>query len=425
MELGLNFNQEKYIDTLAASGMNLLMIWSYIGTNAKRQKKDARIGYDAPEIWPWEGSPDKNTFDLTRFNKAYFERLKDLVAYAEKKGIVVLITVHDGGIKWRYNEHPFNAALGNGPLKKGNQYVALSNYNSEMPLVFKSSWSWQQKNQYFQERFCEKLIKELRPYSNVIYELFNEGEQYNQKLRNKHEQHFLAFFRSRCKNLLMTNTDHIAGDIPHEDPKVDIISLHGGWEGRFKEFQTGFYKMPPKPYLMSEPVPEYIGDGLANRLYKIFDRSGEMVDLKKVRRSVWEVTLGGAGWANQNDTSFGWDQNARIYSKRDDRGQAYKFSGICSQFWNNRKIGFANMKPQGDLSSTGICMADEGAEYVIYAPDGGRFTIDITKAHGTLRANWYNPRNGKFSSGMEFDGGKIQTFIAPDSNDWVLYIKKM
>lgn len=85
MELGTSFNQKAYVDALSSEGINLMMIWSYIGTNAEKQKKDSRIGYDAPEIWPWEGSPERKTFDLTKFNQAYFERLKDLVAYAEKK----------------------------------------------------------------------------------------------------------------------------------------------------------------------------------------------------------------------------------------------------------------------------------------------------------------------------------------------------
>jgi hypothetical protein len=424
MELGLNFSQEKYLYELAARGINILMIWSYIGTNAERQKKDPRIGYDAPEVWPWQGSPDKKTFDLTKFNQAYFERLKDLVAYAEKMKIVVLIAVHDGGIKWRFDHHPFHSKLGNGPLTDGNQYVVLSNYKREMQSVFKSAWSWQQKNQYFQERFCDKLIKELNPYSNVIYELFNEGNQYNQQLRKQHEQHFLTFFRSRCSNLLLTNTDHIAGDKPHNDPKVDIITLHGTWTGRFKDFENGFNKSPPKPYLMSEPVPEYIGGSLVNKFRKLFLRSNEIVNLEKVRRSVWEVTLGGAGWVNQNDSSFGWDQNAKIYSKMNNRDLAYKFAGICARFWNNGTINFANMKPIGKLSSTGICLAKEGSEYIIYAPTGGKFSVDLSRADGIFDSKWYNPRTGETVPEKSTLGG-FRTFIAPDGNDWVFHIKNI
>ena len=59
----------------------------------RRQQQDARIGYDAPELRPWAGSPDDRSFNLRELNPAYFARLRELVSYAESKQIVVLITV--------------------------------------------------------------------------------------------------------------------------------------------------------------------------------------------------------------------------------------------------------------------------------------------------------------------------------------------
>jgi len=204
MECGTNFSQNPYVDALASRGMNLLSLWSYIGTNSVGQQGDSRIGYDSPEVWPWMGSPDEGNFNLTQLNQAYFDRLKNLVSYANSKGVVVLITVHDGWTKRRFGKHPFNSSLGNGPLSQNSQYVDLADYDNEMLGTFDPSWTLQQKNQYYQERFCDKLITELNPYPNVIYEMFNEGEWYNSENRNQHEQHFLGFFRKRCNNLLVT-----------------------------------------------------------------------------------------------------------------------------------------------------------------------------------------------------------------------------
>jgi hypothetical protein len=116
MESGENFDQRAYVDALAQRGINLLMLWAFKGTNAELQKQDARIGYDVPELWPWAGSPDDGSFNLRELNPAYFERLCQLVSYAESKEIIVLITVHDGWTKTCFGGHPFNRALGNGPL---------------------------------------------------------------------------------------------------------------------------------------------------------------------------------------------------------------------------------------------------------------------------------------------------------------------
>ena len=99
MECGTNFEQTAYVDALAARGLNLLMLWAFKGTNAESQRQDRRLGYDAPELWPWVGSPDDRSFDLRQFNPGYFGRLKQLVARAEDKGLVVLLTVHDGWLK--------------------------------------------------------------------------------------------------------------------------------------------------------------------------------------------------------------------------------------------------------------------------------------------------------------------------------------
>jgi hypothetical protein len=286
MESGENFDQRAYVDALAARGINLLMLWAFKGTGAEMQRADTRMGYDAPELWPWAGSPDRRDFDLRQLNPAYFARLRELVSYAESKEIIVLITVHDGWPKTCFGGHPFNRALGNGPLADRRDYVDLADYDRELPAQFDPAWDWREQNQYFQERFCARLIAELSSCSNVFYEMFNEGEWYDREKRHRHEQHFLAFFRVRCRNLLLSNSDHIALDDPHADPKLDVITLHPkDWVGHFPVFEHGFGGTPAKPYLYSEPVPEF---------------NGETPSLDDVRRSVWETALAGAGWVNQN-----------------------------------------------------------------------------------------------------------------------------
>lgn len=410
MECGVNFDQRAYVDALASRGMNLVMLWSYIGTSAPKQTEDARIGYDAPEIWPWQGSPDAKDFDLTSLNQAYFDRLKALVSYAETKGVAVLITIHDGWPKRRFGYHPFNHELGNGPLTDRTQYVELADYDNEMPAAYDASWTPLQKNQYFQERLCDKLITELASSPNVIYEMFNEGDWYDHEKRRNHEQHFLAFFRARCDNLLLSNSDHIYGDDPHNDAKTDVVTRHGGWTGVFGAFQEGFDTSPVKPYLQSEPVPSWTGD-------EAF--------LETIRKGMWEVTMAGAGWASQNDTSFGWDPNAAMAEQASMRDKAYDYAGYCAKFWNASGVGLAQMQPRATLSSTGICTADEGVEYAVYSPEGGSFTVDLSAAAGkTLAVRWYNPQTGQFQSAPDVSGTTApQSFAPPFTGDAVLHLK--
>lgn len=410
MECGTNFDQRAYVDALASRGINLLMLWAFKGTDAKRQGQDRRIGYDAPELWPWMGAPDAGSCDLHRFNPVYFERLKELVGYAESKGIIVLITVHDGWTKTCFDGHPFNRGCGNGPLALREQYVELDDPQREMPAVFDPAWNRRQQNQFFQERFCGEIIQTLAAFGNVIYEMFNEGEWYDPGERRRHEQHFLAFFRAHCNNLLLSNTDGIAGDQPHADVRVDVVTLHPQpWVGHHPDFARGFFSAPPKPYLCSEPVPEF---------------DGAKPSLDEVRRSLWEITFAGAGWVNQNDSSFGWDQRAAISAQAAARDKAYDYAGHCARFFNHSGVRFWEMSPQPRLSSTGICLAQPGQTYAVYVADQGGFTVDLSAAaKSKLAGRWFNPRTGEFQAAGVIEGGNAkQPFTPPFAGDAVLYL---
>ena len=412
MECGPNFDQIAYVDALADRGLTLLMLWAFKGTNAELQARDRRLGYDAPELWPWAGSPDERSFDLRTFNPEYFSRLRALVAHAERRGLVVLITVHDGWTKTSFAGHPFNEALGNGPLEDRRQYVELADVEHEMPDVFDPTWDRRRRNQHFQERFCARLIDELAPFSNVMYEMFNEGEWYDAGERRRHERHFLTFFRARCRNLLVSNSDGISGDTPHLDDAVDVVSLHPqGWVGKSKRFVTGFQTAPPRPYLYSEPVPEFDGDSPS---------------LDDVQRSVWETTLAGAGWVNQNDPSFGWDSRTTIAGKAAARDAAYDIAGNCSRFFNRSGVRFWRMQPAGSLASTGVCLAAPGREYVVYAQSDAAFTVDLSDAAGTkLAVRWYHPHTGDFhGSDTTVAGGDVREFTPPFAGAAVLHLRR-
>jgi len=243
--------------------------------------------------------------------------------------------------------------------------------------------------------------------------MFNEGEWYDPAQRRHHEQHFLAFFRARCANLLLSNSDHITADEPHRDRKVDVVSLHPkGWTGQSAVFVRGFKVRPPKPYLYSEPVPEFDGD---------------QPTLAEVRRSVWETALAGAGWVNQNDPSFGWDPRAAISARAAARDRAYDYAGHCARFFNQSGVRFWEMAPAGKLASTGLCLARAGEEYVVYSPTGDRFTLDLSaQRNARFAMRWFDPRSGEFHRANPVSAGELNTaFTPPFAGDAVLHLKRI
>jgi hypothetical protein len=428
MELGTNFDQRAYVQALAGRGVNALLLWSYIGV--VDQPADPRIGYDAPELWPWVrvgratrpgAVPQSNDgpFDLTRFNDAYFDRLHELIRLADANDIVVVIQVHDGWTKTKFAGHPFNVANG-GPLTDRAQYVELQEYDREMPLVFDSQWTRPQKHQFYLERFCERLIQATADTPNVMFEIFNEGEWYDAQRLRAFQMHFLDFFKTRTLQLLIVNDDHIRG-VPgfRGEPQTDILSRHTPrWDNLppaqvfFDHYAREFDAAPVKPLFFSEPVPSYEG--------------GDAATEAAVLRLLWGTALAGASVVIQNDASFGFDPRSLMAVKADQRDRILDLEGHLARFFHGAGVNFAAMKPEGGLASTGVCLANAGVEYVVYAPQGRPFTMNLADAKDTaLIVRWYDPRSGQsYDAGRVPGGNEAQPFAPPLQGDAVLHLKK-
>ncbi len=80
------------------------------------------------------------------------------------------------------------------------------------------------------------------------------------------------------------------------------------------------------------------------------------------------------------------------------------------------------MTPRNDLSSTGYCLAREGAEYLVYQPAHAAF--DLTLAAGTYRMEWFNPVTGvaRAAGMITAEPGK-RRLTPPFDGQAVLYLK--
>ena len=117
--------------------------------------------------------------------------------------------------------------------------------------------------------------------------------------------------------------------------------------------------------------------------------------------------------------------------------------GICSKpdsRWGNfrdnlgyllrysRKLNLARVTPHSSLSSTRYCLAQTpplGAEYLVYAPSGGPFYLDLSAMPSSrkLRLEWFNPSTGTSISGDPVQAGSTsQLFTPPFEGDAVLYL---
>jgi hypothetical protein len=91
-------------------------------------------------------------------------------------------------------------------------------------------------------------------------------------------------------------------------------------------------------------------------------------------------------------------------------------------------MNLAAMTAQGALSSTGHALANTNpfsAEFLVYSPDGGNFTVDLSGIESQFGVEWMNPATGAKVPGPIVGGGALITFQPPFSGDAVLHLTIM
>jgi hypothetical protein len=91
------------------------------------------------------------------------------------------------------------------------------------------------------------------------------------------------------------------------------------------------------------------------------------------------------------------------------------------------RMDLVKMTPQSSLASTGHCLAwvsAASAEYLVYQPNGGAFTVDLSGTSGAVSVEWMDPSTGTTTTSAAVSGGGTVQFSAPTSGDAVLYLKR-
>ena len=150
------------------------------------------------------------------------------------------------------------------------------------------------------------------------------------------------------------------------------------------------------------------------------------------RYALWGTFLaGGAG----NEWYFGYkvahsDLTCQDFRSRD---KWWDFCRYSLEFMNS--IPFSEMINRNELIGNsadnvkeGFCYAKEGSNYVVYLPSGGTKDLNLSKASGDFKIQWFDPRNGgqlQTGSISSVKGGKKVSIGNPPNNpkqDWVAYI---
>ena len=251
------FDYRKYFKTLESLGFNLTRTFSGaycepvgafgIQNNTLAPKKGQLICPWAQSNQP--GYPNGgNKFDLTKWDGDYFKRLRDFVAEAGKRGVVVELVLfcpfYEDGM-WKLS--PMNAANninGIGKMKRTEVYTLK---NPKLLAV--------------QDAMVRRIVQEMKDFDNLYYEICNEP--YFGGVTLEWQAHIAetiakAEAEFKVKHLIAQNIANKYQKITDPNPRVSIFNFHYakppntvtdnyGLNKVIGDDETGFAGSEPKP----------------------------------------------------------------------------------------------------------------------------------------------------------------------------------
>lgn len=391
----VDYDFQAMFDTLKADGLNFARVWVWWGCEEFPDPINRLNVNPYLRLGPGNAHDGKPKYDLTKFNPAFFDRLRALCTAARERGIFLQLTLFDAWMikhphLWRLHAYhrdnningvdgdPRNTSRGT----DGEQgFCSLGN-----PKVLDA-----------QKAFIRKVVDAVNEFDNIFFEIANEN-YYNADWERGLCQFIHDYEQNKPKQHLVMPLD-----LPDHD--------YGG----IKTYDIGrVHANLLKARALKQPL--------------IFDTDGiGCPEDATVRKAAWTAFVSG-GHVSYLDDSLqpGSEQGGDFRGSR--RATLRQQLGYLAAF--ARQVRFWEMEPDEALVVgnerrvvAGFALASAN-EVVAYLPDGGGVTLDLSNLKGALTARWFNPREGNGSEPFEVAGGERRDLTAPDGKDWALHLTK-
>ena len=409
------FNYSAYLDFLATNHHNFFRLWAQ-GLPKKTYDIQDASGpwYQSPQPWlrtgPGTATDGLPKFDLSRFNQAYFDRMRSRIQQAGDRGIYVSVMLFDG----------FHIARGRRP-DDGHPLTGANNINgvddgggtnsedlARIPASVLAA----------EEAYVRKVVDTVNDLPNVLFEIANEALDTS----TSWQAHFIDFIHSYETGKPFR---HPVGytQVMSNGNDATLYSSRADWVSPNTRFPSN--------------------DGTHHVVLNDTDHSYWWVDMKADgpllnRAFVWRNFTAGNSALFMDPYLMPWTTGGNVRNspggcstgpsctQLDSRWDSIRKNIGYMLDYANRKLDLARMTPRGSLSSTGNCLANpaaSGAEYLVYAQSGGTFTVNLSATTQTLSVEWLNPATGQITAGSPVAGGSTRSFTTPFSGDAVLYVK--
>lgn len=417
-------NYRDFVNFLQKHGQNFTLLWF---TELPSFRNLPTTESNPPDFtvspFPWKRTgPGKATdgglkFDLTKFNENYFKRLRERVKALDDAGIYagVYLFTAEFVFRFRYahDGYPFTGANNiNGiddGYRGGSAETGVASFSMTAPNVITD----------IQDAYIKKVIDELNDLPNILWIVSEEAPGTSTWWNN----HVISLVHAYEKNKIFQHPVGYA--VPENNIDSIILNSDADW-------------IAPSVRISPE---KSCGNG--NPKCK--------VDINDSDHSYWEM------WNDspQKNRNYAWENFLNgnqvlfmdpylIYYPRERRNMCNSpVNGVCKtpdprweNFRNNlgyilkysRKVDLANLTPDSSLCSTKYCLAQTptvGAEYLIYAPHGNSFTVDLSAMPDSrmLSVEWFDPATEETIHQNPIPAGShARLFSPPFSGDAMLYL---
>jgi hypothetical protein len=415
---------DAFVAFLKAHGHNFTLLWytelpkfSGLPVTATNPPDLTVSPHPWMRIGPGRATDGGLKFDLTKPNTAFFERLRTRVEALNRAGIYAGVYLFTAEFLLRFRSatdgYPFSGpnningiddGYRGGPAETGLASVTMTAPNAITDL---------------QDVYVRKAVDTLNDLPNVLWIVSEEAPMKSTWWNS----HVIALVRSYEREKPF---QHPIGYATLESPTDSLLyNSDADWVA---------------PWAWTSPTTS-CGTGQPACKININDSDHSYFGMwndtpQKNRNYAWANFLTG------NQVLF--MDPYLVYYPRENRNLCLSpINGIGSKpdsrwenFRNNlgyllrysRKLNLANALPRSDLCSTKYCLAQTpaaGAEYLVYAPAGGAFTIDLSAmpASRSLAVEWFNPATGQRTTQDPIPAGlSSQPFTPPFTGDAVLYL---
>jgi len=397
--LNLDFDYVPYLNELQSKTLNLTRTFSgtYREIPGSFGITDNTL---APRRYcsPWAEAGEK--FDLAKWNDAYFARLKDFVAQASNRGVVVEYVLFCPF----YEENLWDA----NPMNPKNNVNNTPNCPRTEVYTLKHDALLK-----IHDAFARKVVAELNAFDNVYFEICNEPYFGGVTLEwQAHISQTIVDAEKGLpnKHLIAQNIANGGQKIEKPNPLVSIFNFH--------------YATPPNTVAENYRLNKVLSDDETG-----FRGKNDVL----YRTEAWDFLIAGGAIYSNLDYSFTPGHPAgdlRDY-KSPGGGSAELRSQlkILKDFVNG--FDFVHMAPRNDIVKGGSITAplagtpaqvhgtvrvlgQDGKAYAIYIYGGTQAELKLALPAGAYKAEWLNTKTGKIDKAEEFGhAGGVRAIGSP------------